>query len=114
MPFTAAGKNVMLNNLGVTHVSAHTADPTDAGLNEVSGGTYARQSITYTSASGGAIDSSNIPEVPIPASTTVTHVGYWTAATGGTMVAYDALAISETFNNVGNLTITDSDLDLNA
>lgn len=114
MPYTVAGKNQMLDNLAITHVSAHTADPTDAGLNEVSGGSYARQSVTYTAATGGAIDSTNTPAIPIPAGTTVTHIGYWSALVGGTMLAFDVLATAETFANEGTLTISDSDLDLNA
>lgn len=76
MPFTTAGKNQMLDNLGVTHVSAHTADPGDTGANEVSGGSYARQSITFGAAAAGALDSSNTPVIPIPAGTTVTHLGF--------------------------------------
>lgn len=112
MPFTTAAKNSMLDNLGVAYVSAHTADPGETGTSEVSGGSYARVAITYNPAAGGAIDSSNTPQINIPAGTTVTHVGYWTALTGGTFLAYSDIA-DETFTNAGTLTIADSDLDLN-
>lgn len=113
MPFTNAGKNQMLDNLGVTHVSAHTADPGDTGANEVSGGSYARQPITFGSAASGAIDSSNTPVIPIPAGVTVTHLGYWTALTGGECRATSDIT-DEAFGSAGNLTVSDADLDLNA
>lgn len=112
MPYTVTGKNTMLDNLGVTHVSAHTADPTDSGLNEVTGGTYARVSITFSAAASGNLDSSNAPSINIPAGVTVSHVGYWSALTGGTFLGYSD-TVNETFNNAGTLTVTDADLDLN-
>lgn len=112
MPYTTNGKNAMLDNLGVTHVSAHTADPGETGTNEVVGGTYARKSITFSAAAAGAIDSSNTPVLDIPAATTVTHIGYWTALSGGTFLGYSDIT-DETFSNAGTLTISDADLDLN-
>jgi hypothetical protein len=112
MPYTTAGKNAMLSGLGVTHVSAHTADPGDTGLNEVTGGSYARVSITFNAPSAGAIDSSNTPSISIPAGTTVTHVGYWDAPTGGNFLGYTDMT-DEVYSNAGTLTLTDVDLDLN-
>jgi hypothetical protein len=109
MGFTTTGKNAMLDALGVTLVSAHTADPGETGTSEVTGGTYARKSITYSAASAGALDSSNIPELDIPAGVTVTHLGYWA---GTDFVASSALAAAETFANAGKLTVTDSDLSI--
>jgi len=66
MPYTVVGKNTMLTALGVTHVSAHTGDPGETGINEVTGGSYGRQSVTFTTASAGNLDSSNVPTIPIP------------------------------------------------
>jgi hypothetical protein len=109
MPYTNTGKNKMLDALGVTEVSAHTADPGEAGNNEVTGGTYARASITYSAASGGSKSATTTPSINIPAGTTVTHVGYWDAA--GNFLGYSAA--SESFTNDGTLTLTSSVMDLN-
>ena len=111
MPYTTTGKNTMLDALGVTHVSAHTAAPGETGLNEVSGGSYARQSITFTAAAAAAKDSSNTPAVPIPAATTVTHIGYWDALTVGNFLGFDDIT-DETFGAAGTLTLSDVDLTL--
>lgn len=112
MPFTTAGKDLMLDGLPSTlYVSAHSALPDNAGSNEISGGTYARQSVTIAASSGANRDSTTVPELSIPASSTITHLGYWSAATGGTFLGYKAI-LSETFNNAGTLTVTDLDLTL--
>lgn len=112
MPYTTAGKNAMLDALGVTHVSAHDGAPGDSGANEISGGSYARQSITFASASSGAIDSSNTPVIPIPAGATVDQLGFWDSLSGGNCLA-TADVTNEVFGSAGNYTVTDADLDLN-
>jgi hypothetical protein len=60
-------------------VSLHTAWST-TGSNEVTGGGYARQSITWNAASAGALDSSNAPSFSVPAATTVRFIGFWETA----------------------------------
>lgn len=121
MPYSVAAKNLMLNALrgagGVTHVSAHTADPGDTGANEVTGGTpaYARAAVAFAAAAGGVIDdSTNGATMNIPAATTVTHIGFWNGATAGTFLGSRALSANEVFAGQGTLTVTDAKLDLNA
>jgi hypothetical protein len=121
MPFSTAGKNLMLNALKgtnpttpLTHASLHTASPGDSGTNEVTGGTpaYARKAIAYNTASGGTMDdSTNGITFDVPAGTTVTHVGYWSAVTAGTFLGYSTQT-SETFGAQGTYTVTDSDLSI--
>ena len=78
MPFVTAAKNGMLDALTVDLVSLHTAYPGTDGLsNEVSGGSYARQAITMSAASGGARDSSTQPVFSVPATTDVAVIGFW-------------------------------------
>lgn len=123
MPYSTAGKNLMLNALKgtnpttpITHASLHTASPGDTGANEVSGGSpaYARKAIAFNAASGGTMDdSTNGAVFDVPASTTVTHVGFWSASTAGTFLGY-ADVTDETFSGQGTYTLTDADLDLNA
>ena len=84
------------------YVSLHTADPGDTGASEVSGGSYARAAVSRadaswnapaTSGSGKAI--TNAGAIAFPTATadwgTVTHVGFWDAASAGTFIAGGAL-----------------------
>jgi hypothetical protein len=117
MPYTTEGKNLMLNALAAaaTHMGLHTAVPSTGTPNEVSGGSpaYARKANTYNTASGGSLDNSNAPVFDVPGGTTVTHVGFWSASSGGTLYAYAAVT-NETFGAQGTYTATDADLDLNS
>lgn len=113
MALTSGALDAMLDHLDtlITHVSAHTALPDGAGSNEASGGSYARQSITFAASSAGNLNSSNTPVIPIPAGTTITHLGLWSALTVGTF--YGSVDITdETFGSAGNYTVTDLDVNL--
>lgn len=124
MAYKDAAKHRMLDHLAgnaasgaaITHMSLHSGFPATDG-NELSGGSYARQSVTFESAAGteaaGSLDVTNQPEFSVPAGSTVAAVGFYTASSGGTLMA-DASVSSETFTNEGTYTVTDADLDLNA
>ena len=71
---------------GTQYLSLHTADPTTTGGSEVSGGSYARQSITWNAASGGSQTSSNAQNFTSMPSTTIGYFGVWSASTSGTYV----------------------------
>ena len=113
--YNDTSKNLMLDALAAVavFVSLHDNDPGVAGDNEISGGSpaYIRKAITWNAASGGSIDSSNTPELDVPA-TTVKYVGFWSAESGGTFYG-SADATDEVFASQGTYTITDADLDLN-
>ena len=117
MPYSILGKNAMLNALGALAVfaSLHTADPGESGVNEVAGGNpaYARKAITWNAANAGSMDDSNVPVFDVPASTTVSYVGFWSLVTGGTFYG-SADVTDEVFAAQGTHTLTDADLDLNA
>ncbi len=98
MPFTDSAKTTMLNafkgtnpTLVATHISAHTAYPGTTLASEVSGGSYARQSISFGTPSAGVMAASNTPTIPIPASTTVSWVSLASASTSGTSMEYAPL-----------------------
>jgi len=117
MPYSILGKNAMLDALGALadFVSLHTGDPGENGANEISGGSpaYARKASTWNPASGGSMDNSNVPVFDVPAATTVSYVGFWSAVSGG--IFYGAANVTdEVFANQGTYTLTDADLDLNA
>lgn len=79
------GKNALVNGLAavVTHISLHTAEPDATGSNEVAGGSYARQAVTWTAAALGVRDNNADITHPVPAGT-ITHYGLWSALAAGT------------------------------
>src|SRR5690606_10831768 len=113
MAYKNEAKHVMLNALkeAITHVSLHSAYPATSG-NEISGGGYERQSVTFSNPSGGAIQFSNQPQFSVPAGATMAAVGFWSAASAGTSYA-DAQVDTETYANPGTYTLESGSLDLN-
>jgi len=98
--------------LGTTSTSApanvylalFTSDPTDAGSGtevSTSGTNYARQAITFSSASSGS--TSNSADVQFSQATgsgfgTVTHFGIYDASTAGNLLFHGALTTSKTID----------------
>lgn len=99
--------NATLRNTSYTspttvYLALYTTDPTDADTGtEVSGGSYARQSITFGAPSNGT--STNSAAIEFPAATgnwgTITHVGIRDALTSGNLLYHTALDASKTINN---------------
>lgn len=109
MPFTVSGKNAVLVTVATFEtVSLHDDDPGETGDNEISGGGYARQTITWNAPAAGNLDSSNIPEFDVPIST-VAWVGLWD---GGTFQARAALAAPVVFAAPGVFRLLDADATL--
>ncbi len=110
----------MLRNQAYTppttiYLALFTAAPGDAGGGtEVSGGSYARQAVTLSAASGGA--SANSADITFPAATadwgTVTHVALMDALTVGNMLMHSPLDASKTVNNGDTFKINAGDLDV--
>jgi len=98
------------------YVALFTTDPTDAGTGtEVSGGAYARTSITFGSPSNGV--TTNSADVTFPTCTaawgTVTHMGIYDASTSGNLLYHTPLDASKTVDSgdifkisSGNLSVT--------
>lgn len=110
MPINTSGKNTMLDYIGT--ICTHVALYSDAGgTTEITGGSYARQSITWASASSGSKAISNQPVFQIPAGATVSTIGIVTASSGGTQHAlFDAT--DETYGGAGTYTITSLSISL--
>lgn len=102
MALITATKNFMLDSLTFTHASLHTGDPGATGVNEVTGGSYARQTITMGAAAAGVRAASNQPTFNVPPATTITHVGLWNNST----FLGSADPVDESFNNAGTYTLT--------
>ena len=98
------------------YVGLYTADPTDAGSGtEVSGGSYARTSVTFGAPSNGVSTNSAAVEFPQCTSTwgTVSHIGILDASTSGNLYYHTALDSSKTIETgdvfkiaIGNLSVT--------
>ncbi|WDL97794.1 phage tail fiber protein [Alicyclobacillus sp. ALC3] len=108
---TTYGANALLNATvtiggGTFYVALFTADPTTAGdtTNELSGGGYARQPVTFPTASTGSVSNpSDITFAPwTGATTTETFIGLMDAATGGNMIARVLSSPSETLTSGAN------------
>ena len=122
MPYTAAGKNLMLNALRgtnpttpITHMSLHTAAPGESGASEVTGGSpaYARKAVTLNAPSAGSMAiGGTLPVFDVPAATTITHAGFWSAVTAGTFLGWVDVT-DEAFASQGTYSVTSGALDLN-
>jgi hypothetical protein len=81
------------------YVALFTTDPTDAGTGtEVTGGSYARTSVTFGAPSNGV--STNSADVTFPTCTAgwgiVTHLGLYDASTSGNLLYHTPLDASKT------------------
>lgn len=98
------------------YVALYTSDPTDADTGtEVSGGSYARQSVTFGAPSNGV--STNSGAVTFPTATaswgTIGWVGIRDASTAGNLLYHAPLTASKTIGSgdiftisAGNLSVT--------
>jgi hypothetical protein len=117
----AALINATLRNTSYTspttvYLALYTSDPTDADTGtEVSGGSYARQSITFGSPSNGV--STNTAAIEFPQATgswgTVAYIGIRDASTAGNLLYHTALDASKTIATgdvfrvaIGSLSVT--------
>ena len=106
-----AGHNAQLAGLVAVAVyaSLHTADPGTTGTSEVTGGTpaYARKAITWGSpATSSVAMAATLPTFDVPASTTISYLGYWSALTSGTFYGSRALSSPETYGGQGTYAVT--------
>jgi hypothetical protein len=77
-------------------LSLHTASPGQTGANESSGGSYARQSITFGAASSGVQTSTTAQSFTNMPASTVAYFGEWSAVTSGTYLLGSPLSSSLT------------------
>ena len=109
-------RNVSYTSPTTVYVGLFTTDPTDAGSGtEVSGGSYARQILSVTTATAGIVTSSG--DVTFPQATaswgTISHIGLLDAITSGNLLMHTALTTSRAIESgdilkisSGNLTAT--------
>jgi len=95
------------------YVALFTVAPGDAGGGtEVTGGSYARKTATFTAASGGATsNSANIDFTGMPAATTVA-IALFDNLTGGNMLVHGTLTTNKQTDAGDTLRIATGDLDI--
>lgn len=100
------------------YVALYTAAPTDAGGGtEVTGGAYARSSVTnnstnFPAAVNGSKANGTAITFPTPTASwgTVTHFGIFDAPTGGNLLRWGALTVSKTIDPGDQVTFPPGDL----
>lgn len=105
MPFTNTGKSNLLTATGITHVTAFDGDPTGAGTELAT----AREAITISDDGDGTAQQSEASIDIAVGAGTVDHIGYYDAASGGNLLAYDPVT-AEVFAAPGTYRLTETDL----
>jgi len=109
-------RNTAFTSPATVYLALYTTDPTDADTGtEVTGGSYARQSITFGAPSNCVSTNSVAIEYPQCTSTwgTVTHIGIRDALTTGNLLYHTPLDVSKTISTgdifkiaIGSLSVT--------
>lgn len=109
-------RNTTYTSPATVYVALFTTDPTDAASGtEVTGGAYARTSVTFAAPSNGASASSADCTFPTCTSTwgTVSHIGLFDASTSGNLLYHTPLDTSKLIETgdifkiaSGSLTVT--------
>ena len=109
-------RNTSYTSPTTVYVGLYTSNPTDTNSGtEVTGGSYARQSLSVSAASGGIVTSS--ADVTFPQCTvlwgSVGFIGILDAVTSGNLLMHTALTTAKTIDvgdilkiTSGNLTVT--------
>jgi len=83
---------------------------------EISGGSYARQSISFDAAASGTTDNTSAVDFPVATANwgTVSHYGLFDASSGGNLLVHGAFASSKTVETGDVLRIGAGELDITA
>lgn len=93
------------NLAGNPYISLHTGDPGTTGANEVAGGSYARVQVPFNAAASRSVkNTSSFSFTSMPAAT-ITHIGVWSALSGGNFIAGGPLSVSIPVAALGTVTI---------
>jgi hypothetical protein len=106
MGLNTNGQNAAAAGLAavVGFLAVHTAVPNTSGSNEVTGGSYARQAVTWNAPALGLIDNTAQITHPIPAGQTAFCYGLWSAVTVGTFYGYVPRAgVGEALSGFGSV-----------
>lgn len=86
--------------ISTAYLAVFIGDPTDTGLGGAEGSwtNYARQAMTFGTASGGQVNTTAQIQFPalVGSNVTITNIGIFDAATAGNMLYHTNLATSKT------------------
>lgn len=89
-------RGINLAAVATPYLALFTTATTDAGGGtEVTGGSYARQAVTFSAPSGGATENSAAVTFTNMPAVTVTHAAIYDALTAGNMLFHGALSASQ-------------------
>lgn len=94
-------RNTSYTPPATVYLSLHTADPGNTGANECSGGSYARVSCAFNSASAKAAANTSQTDVLMSAQLP-THWGLWDASTTGNFLMDGTLSPNNVTYNSGD------------
>lgn len=104
-------RNTAFTSPTTVYLALFTSNPGESGSgSEVTGGSYARQTITFAAASGGVSASSNSQTFTSLPTATITHLGIYDASSGGNLLYYGAFSTSLTVSSGDNVTIDSGDI----
>lgn len=96
------------------NTSGNAAANLEAGTltDEVSGGSYARQAVTFAAASGGSSATNATVTFPTASANwgTITHVAVMDQSTGGNVLFWGAVTTSKTIDNGDTFQVTSGNL----
>lgn len=96
------------------YLALYSTDPTAAGTGtEASGGSYARQLISFANSAGGVSTSSALITFSGLSAGTYPYYGVLSAATAGNLIVYGALPAPISANTGDDVTIPSGDIDFN-
>ena len=108
-------RNSALTSPTTVYVALFTSDAgeLEAGTltNEVSGGSYARQAVTFGAPTNGATSNTGAVSFTDMPAGTVTHAAIMDASTAGNVLFHAALTQSKTLNAGDTFTLASGDLD---
>lgn len=104
-------KNTSYTSPATIYLALFTSNPTDANTGtEVTGGSYARQTITFAAASNGtSATNANVSFSAMPA-TTVTYWGIYDASTAGNLLYYGQFDSPVTTSSGDTVTVSSGTL----
>lgn len=98
-------------NTNAAYVSLHTGDPGTTGADEVTGGTYARQEYVVDAAASKLVSNTGVITFEGMPECSVTHVGWWTASSGGDFIYGKSLVTPKDFEPLDEAEFAIGDLD---
>jgi hypothetical protein len=90
----------------LVYASIHTDDPSTTGANEVTGGGYARQEVTWNPSTGGIATADGTLSFSGPPGEDAKYLGLWSAQSNGTFRGAAELSGDQTFNASGEYQVT--------